>query len=123
MLGLLRLPALQIEMRATAMDRLHENQRDIRMRLLDLLDKREQALTDRLPSRIRESIEHQGIHVRSLQNLCEIRLQLAIAAATQTQHLDTRIARELVGITHTGAADADPLRETRAEDADPVTER
>ena len=121
-LRLLILPAGQIEMRAAAMDGLHEDQRDVRMRFLDALDEREKALAYHLPARIGETVENQRVHVSRLQHFGEIRLELAVAAAAQAQHLYARVAGELVRITHARAADADALSETGSEYAHAVAE-
>ena len=113
----------RIEVPVFPVDSLLENKGNVGMGGLDCLNEGEEALFDLLRSRIREGVEDIGIHIRRGQGLGEIGLELRVAAAAETQELDSRVAGELGGIGHSCAGGAGSVGIAGSEDADPVLER
>ena len=90
---------------------------------LNLLDEREQPLLDLLRSRVGERVEHECVHVGGAKHVREIWLELAVAAASEAQELESGHSGKLIRVGHPGSGSADSVREAGSEYSDPVTER
>ena len=119
----LALVAARVEVAALPVDGLLEDHRDSRMSGLNLLDEREQPLLDLLRSRVGERVEHECVHVGGAKHVREIWLELAVAAASEAQELESGHSGKLIRVGHPGSGSADSVREAGSEYSDPVTER
>ena len=95
-----------VEVSSLAIYRLLENQRNVRMRLLQLFDEREESFTYHLRIRIGERVEDEGIHVCIAEDIRIVWLHLAIAAAGDAEELKAGLAHELPYAAHAGTARA-----------------
>ena len=91
------------------MNGLLENQRDSRMSSPNLFDKRKQPLLDHIRPRVGKNVKHKRIRLNVAEHVCKIRLHLGIAAAPETEHLQTRSPHKLHWIAHSTAARANSL--------------
>ena len=81
-----------IEVSSFTIDGLLENERNLRMSCSELLDEWEESLVDHLCIRIGECIKYESIYLGVAEDVSEILLELAVAAAAEAEHLDAGIS-------------------------------
>ena len=64
-----------------------------------------------------------GVNLCVAENVSEIRLHLAVSAASEAEELKACAAHQLHRVAHAGAAGAYAMGEARTEDSDAVLER